>query len=474
MKFHNVRLGFATNSSSSHSIILNPTLEQDWRDPDGEYGWNNFMLRSLDAKRKYMATQFAMNLTHQGLSSEYAWHITNGLLGDNVLDIEDHDNYGIDHGSILRLPLQYRERFERGKKLSFAFFKDLLVYIERDDVGIAGGNDNEETPHDYGGTRILRDVPTDSRYALIARKDGEHWTLFNRDTGTKIRLSFTTDEPYTQARMPELVDVKITDFCPYGCKFCYQSSGLSGTHASFDVIDNVFRWLADREVFEVALGGGETTMHPQFAEILEQANRWCGLTPNFSTFSVDWLDNSKTTQAVLDHCGGFAFSCTEYKPEKVTRLARWAKDNNFLSKVQAQIVLGLCGTWRLCATMRQLKEQGIHRVTLLGYKSFGRGAGVKPQKTDMAEVIKCAKENYITLGLDTMAVQNYGGVLDEAGISPLLRTEHEGRFSCYVDAVECKIARDSYSVESHKFHANWQQRDELRFNKVLDNVFPFA
>jgi len=472
MKISNIRLGFATNSSSTHSIILNPTLSVDWNDPDGEYGWQNFLLRSPQAKRKYLATQFAVNLTDHGFSSEYAWHIINGLLQDTILDIDDCDEYGIDHGSILHLPVQYQGSFERGKKLSFEFFQDLLAYIERDDIGIAGGNDNENGPS-YGGQRILREIPTDGRGVLVARKDGQHWALFNRETGAKIRLSFTTDEPYTQATQPELVDIKITDFCPYGCEFCYQSSGPSGTHADFDTLDNIFRWLAKRQVFEVALGGGETTMHPQFAEIIERANDWYGFTPNFSTFSVDWMDNPKIEQAVLEYCGGFALSCTKYDADKIRRVARWIKANNWYNRVQAQIILGLRETRSLCGTMRELRESGIHQITLLGYKSFGRGVGQKVERVDMAKVIKCAKENHIVLGLDTLAVQDYGGALDEVDINSLLRTEHEGQFSCYVDAVQQVIARDSYSDEVHNFHTSWRNDDKLRFDKVLDKVFPF-
>jgi hypothetical protein len=44
MHIHNVRLGFATNSSSTHSIILCPTIENDWNTED-DYGWQDFMLR---------------------------------------------------------------------------------------------------------------------------------------------------------------------------------------------------------------------------------------------------------------------------------------------------------------------------------------------------------------------------------------------------------------------------------------------
>ena len=176
---------------------------------------------------------------------------------------------------------------------------------------------------------------------------------------------------------------------------------------------------------------------------------------------------------MLDHCGGFALSLTKWEHEKVGKLAAWVEANGWQRKVSAQIILGLSETYSMKWMIKELARNGIRQVTLLGYKSFGRGVNVKPRTINITEIIECARENYVTLGLDTMAVQNYSDVLDEVGINPLLRTEHEGRFSCYVDAVERTIARDSYTEECHEFHTDWRKRDGKTAGDVLDSVFPF-
>ncbi|RYD62528.1 MAG: hypothetical protein EOP83_14360, partial [Verrucomicrobiaceae bacterium] len=59
---HNFRAGFATNSSSSHSVVLIPDSEigavsdldvsEDGDDP-GEYGWGAFRLVSTEHKLRY-------------------------------------------------------------------------------------------------------------------------------------------------------------------------------------------------------------------------------------------------------------------------------------------------------------------------------------------------------------------------------------------------------------------------------------
>jgi len=89
-------------------------------------------------------------------------------------------------------------------------------------VIILGGNDNsdaQEPPQNswqddrtemfgqFGDKRV--------------RQDGEHWVLFNKSSGTKLRMSFDAQSaPYVKSTLPELVDLKITNYCAYGCAFC--------------------------------------------------------------------------------------------------------------------------------------------------------------------------------------------------------------------------------------------------------------
>ena len=50
MKIHNVRLGHATNSSSSHSIIFDPVSKAT--DDYDDFGWSFFTLASKEAKEE--------------------------------------------------------------------------------------------------------------------------------------------------------------------------------------------------------------------------------------------------------------------------------------------------------------------------------------------------------------------------------------------------------------------------------------
>ena len=66
MKIHNVRLGFANNSSSTHSVIFfkGKKIPQDRILGDqGEYGCENFMLSSQKEKARYFGTMIMTQLS---------------------------------------------------------------------------------------------------------------------------------------------------------------------------------------------------------------------------------------------------------------------------------------------------------------------------------------------------------------------------------------------------------------------------
>lgn len=59
--------------------------------------------------------------------------------------------------------------------------------------------------------------------ALVVRYDQQYdfFTEFDTVTGNKRRYRFGDNaEVPTKATAPELLDIKITDYCPFGCAFC--------------------------------------------------------------------------------------------------------------------------------------------------------------------------------------------------------------------------------------------------------------
>jgi len=469
MKIHNIRLGFATNSSSTHSILLDPRAERFHEGDKDCYGWENFMLRTKKEKQRYFASQLYMNLC-QSLSKEYALMITHSFFGEKLISEKSY----VDHQSVFTLP----SRYDNPKETDLEFAKEFFDYvIKNGHLGIAGGNDNGDG-YNYGGVldpncmRLPKDYHSKD---FVCRKDGAHWIIFSKKNGAKIRLSFEAKAPpYFCSTAPELVDIRLTNFCPFGCHFCSQSSTIEGKHSN--IVPSILQELSNLKVLECAYGGGEPTMHPGFAEILQITDRE-HIVPNFTTFTTRWTHDPEISQAVLKYCGGFALSVNEYAHfHKIREIAHWKDSANFAGEVSIQAILGISDDWLIASIMKEMNKASLRKLTLLGYKSYGRASVVpenKVQTNNISDILKWAKENYISIGMDTKGVQTYKKELEKAGINNLLMTEREGVFSCYIDAVNMFIAPDSYHEEP-KYYFDLEWNSPNHFRHVMANAFPFV
>lgn len=440
----NVRYGFATNSSSTHSIIISKDSIRDNAPKDRYFGWEFFTLAKKSSKRDYLAA--------------ILYHHLEPIIGSRMArdlamvwcDLSPDDNIGsVDHQSVPVLPLNWD-----GRGLNYQFFKEYKKFILDESVVILGGNDNTKKvhPRTKGNHPFILPLIYDTNNKnLVARKDSiyDYWTIFDRGDGTKIRMQFSSDQPQpTKSSSPELVDLKITDHCAKHCSFCYQGSSKEGTHGNRYYIDSVIRALAKNEVFEVALGGGDPTSHPNFSDILRTC-RLYKVVPNFTVASIDWLDDDKKRQEWLDFCGGIAYSVTSGIEVRKLGFAlnKYQIPSN---KFQIQIVEGVVSDYQLD---RILEECYYHNVnlTFLGFKNTGRGEAFSErlQSYNWIDKVKKAWSNGrpVTVGVDTLIADKYRNELVNIGIDEIFFTTREGSFSCYIDAVKQQIGPSSYDPQ---------------------------
>ena len=237
---------------------------------------------------------------------------------------------------------------------------------------------------------------------------------------------------------------------------CYQASGRKGKHADFEHIKRLIDEMAKAEVFELVLGGGEPTSHPQFGEILEYADSK-GLSVSFTTYDTSWEKDKKLLNQVHRHCSGFAISCLEIseleklnvmnhnqkKAYRVDGIPRWANG-------KVHIPLG-CYDEETLRRALNFARKNYMDFTILGFKSTGRGADFKPY--DYKFIIDYLKnENVYEFGADSVFVKEFEKELMEAGVSARLITSSEGSLSCYVDAVNQRMAPSSYAPDS-EYHS---------------------
>jgi organic radical activating enzyme len=237
---------------------------------------------------------------------------------------------------------------------------------------------------------------------------------------------------------------------------CYQSSLPNGKHADLDNIKTILNALGEQGVFEVAIGGGEPTHYPHLAEVLTHAAAQ-NIVPNFTTFGVDWLQNEALVDAVRQHVGAIGVSVHGVKDlNKVNKIQtalnqnirRW--DDRYVH-VTAQHVVGSVDLDETAQILERAWDEGWD-LLLLGYKSVGFGARKPPHDlTGLDTLLKLRQQKRAhygakvsMLGVDTAFVQQFDPILQSLGISPVLKTAEEGKFSMYIDSVTLMQGPSSY------------------------------
>lgn len=442
MNIHSIRLGPATNSSSSHSLIFMDNPPADTCRGTQEFGWNRFVASSPQSKAAY-AAQTLKGALCRHVPSDVAELIAREWLGEPCKP----DGY-IDHQSEYVIPCD-RDDFP-----SREFAREFAAFLQRDGLVVLGGNDNDGPEHPVAAFRL--DLPRDTSPRVYrCRKDPSgYWTVYNRLSGNKVRLSFDKPQGFdaTSATVPELVDIKITDYCSHGCSFCYQGSTRDGAHADHRDIGNIAYSLGRMDVFEAAIGGGEPTMHPKFAGIL-RAFASAKVVPNFTTRRLDWMADPAVVSVVNDVVGGFAYSVRS-SWEVGQLVSTMASSGIDASKAGVQYVMGSTDMRRFRDILITASAHGL-RVTLLGFKTTGRGSAYTPEKYDgwLDVVDDVRKSSYVRLGTDTALAAESADGLQARGVSRKLYEVEEGRFSMYIDAVGDRLGPSSYCDASEMVDA---------------------
>lgn len=436
MFIHNFRLGFATNSSSSHSIVVVPeNMHIGDKEYENHFGWSPFILSSTENKVRYLAAQFFSNMGYSDDDhyepSEVEKYVLEQIK-EIIPDFTISDISPVDHQSVMSI--------ERTKDT----FDSLLKFFLNDRLVVLGGNDNSdntpEIPHAVNVEPLNAAMSGSGRFKFKVEED--NIVSFDPTYGTKARYSFT-NPAYTKSITPELVDLKITDFCAAGCNFCYQSSTKAGVHGDYDTIISIVNLLKDMNVFEIAIGGGEPTSHPLFVNILNYIHS-NDITPNFTTMNGDWLEDDTIVQTVKRTVGAIGVSCLS---SKGLDLAEKIKSQKI--RVMAQHVFGSVPLHVTIDFIRQAFERNIP-VMLLGFKDVGFGHDYpRHDLGDKDAVItqlqlSIDKHRYVSLSVDTALVDSFPELIHALNVPNALVTSPEGKFSCYVDAVTKQMGASSY------------------------------
>lgn len=248
---------------------------------------------------------------------------------------------------------------------------------------------------------------------------------------------------------PYLCDIKLTNFCSFGCEFCYQSSTKQGKHADSYFVNHVLKdYLFKSNVLEVCFGGGETTLYPNLNYILS-SYKSSYFTVGLTTKNYNW-HNKKEFAEEIKNLDSVAISCNSKDDlEKAKNLYLTIEASNV--KPYIQCILELVNYDKFKEFINYAAELGIRNITLLGYKDFGFGQNQKQfnYPPEWISFIKnISDKNYINFGVDSIISQKWKKELINNGVESYCLVGKEGLSSCYIDAVERKMYSSSFSKES--------------------------
>ncbi len=250
---------------------------------------------------------------------------------------------------------------------------------------------------------------------------------------------------------PELIDIAITNKCDFGCSYCYQDSKAKSPHGRKDLVETVLSGF-DYVPYQIAIGGGEPTMHPDFVEILYKAKE-LGTIPNYTT--AGHKITPEILKATDEVCGGVAMTFHAFKG------LEWFKKNykNLRENLKCQVNVHLIADKDVATNMEHLieaqKEIGTLSVVLLAYYPEVGRANLTNLMTKttynkkLPDLLKKAIESGMQLSFSE-GLLPYFLSRPEIGINCQLATTSEGIYSCYIDS-DGHMAKSSFEAGSDNF-----------------------
>lgn len=260
--------------------------------------------------------------------------------------------------------------------------------------------------------------------------------------GKTIRIAIDPKQPIKELEYPEFYDVKLTGKCEGKCPWCYMDSKESDEHYDNAVqkIKDYFEPMSENErPFQVALGGGEPTGHPDFIEILKTFDD-LGIQPNYTTNGMfcESKDIMDILTATKKYCGGVAVSCHPHLKKYWATAARLFSIEKI--KLNFHIIISDKESIDEFVEIYNEWKDKVDYFVLLPYGNMGRA----PHKEiDWEYLVKNLPEDQSKLAFG-------------ANFYPyLLNTEHSIKVSLYepeimskfLDLKDMKLYPSSFSVE---------------------------
>jgi MoaA/NifB/PqqE/SkfB family radical SAM enzyme len=281
-----------------------------------------------------------------------------------------------------------------------------------------------------------------SKNNILAQYENGNTFVTILEDGTKIRKYEGKPISY----FPESLDVKITNYCDLGCKFCHESSTVEGKHGDLKKLRAILISLPAG--VELAIGGGNPLDHPDLIEFLV----WCqerGLICNMTVNQLHLKKHFATIETLLEEklIKGLGISINGSHFDKIKELKKLS--NNIVYHVIAGV--------HDISILETLQEIGNCKVLILGYKIFGRGEkyfstsvidNIKIWRKELRKYLGKFLISFDNLALEQLKVKDI--------IEPIIWNQSymgdDFTFTMYIDAVKQEYAPTSRSDERTSFN----------------------
>lgn len=142
--------------------------------------------------------------------------------------------------------------------------------------------------------------------------------------GKTMRIALNPKEPIQDLDYPEFMDIKLNSVCNGGCSYCYQDSTESCGDGA-DSLDKLIKFFSsmdsNQKPFQIAYGGGEPTLNPNFCEIMRMTREDFDIAPNYTTngLFLSQMSHDKAIEvleATKKYCEGVAITCHDHLYEQ--------------------------------------------------------------------------------------------------------------------------------------------------------------
>lgn len=456
--FFQLRAQAETNSSSSHAMVYRGTCNENllkrFTQKPKMYGWNDFVLLKRPDKAHYLFTQLCYQIQRDLKCSEDASKRLAASLFEDKIDLKRQIEH-IDHQS------QYVFPFTCGTEvICFDFAKELVQFLmDNDDIIIIGGNDNESRTDDLrhsANTHILFEIILkDNHYCgfecfPVAK---HNWVLIDKKTREKIRIGFNGK---WQPHVPEIIDIKITNYCTHNCSFCYTGSTEFGEHASLKNLNFIFDRISydlvsytdPWKVPEIVLGGGSPIMHPDIWKLTKKIKK--DHDHNISTTIANLTELEENKEKLKDHFDSVGVTYKQFDFQiNINSLKSFVSDGGWESTpVVVHFIDRIDTTQQVLDFIDYCGAHGIGSygharsltILLLGFKRSGRGTNFSFQNPplDFDKIKEHAQ--WMNIGCDNAFIEDHNLPKD-----PISYMGREGQYSMFIDAVNGNISTSSYS-----------------------------